>query len=77
MAKAMCIRVQKEFCEECSLALRRFIGGQEGIESIDASEGQITISYDEALIDAERLFAAVCENVERLGYKIITQGESI
>ncbi|HMK59937.1 MAG TPA: hypothetical protein VK452_02185 [Dissulfurispiraceae bacterium] len=72
MANIMCIRVQQEFCEECSLALRRFIGGQDGIESIEASNGQIVISYDAALIDPGQLFASVCENVERLGYKIIT-----
>ena len=68
----MCIRVQKEFCEECSLALRRFIGGQEGVESIEASEGQISIVYDDKTVDGGQLFAAVCENVERLGYKLLT-----
>ncbi len=66
----MCVPVQKEFCGECSLALRRFIGGLEGIKSIDVVDDQISILYDEAVINAERLFAAVCETVEKLGYKI-------
>lgn len=68
--KTMCVPVQKEFCAECALALRRFIGGLEGIESIDVVDDQISIRYDEAFIKDDRLFAAVCENVERLGYKI-------
>lgn len=73
--KTICVRVQKEFCEECSLALRRFIGGLEGIESIEASDGQITITYDDSMVDGGQVFAAVCENVERLGYKLLVQGE--
>ncbi|HTZ18938.1 MAG TPA: hypothetical protein VMB78_10915 [Dissulfurispiraceae bacterium] len=68
--KTMCVPVQKEFCGECSLALRRFIGGLEGIKSIDVVDDQISILYDEKLVEGDRLFAAVCENVERLGYKI-------
>jgi hypothetical protein len=68
--KTMCVPVQKEFCGECSLALRRFIGGLDGIKSIDVVDDQISILYDETVIRRDRLFAAVCENVERLGYKI-------
>jgi len=71
--KTMCVPVQKEFCAECSLALRRFIGGLEGIESIDEVDGQISIQYDDAIIKSDKLFAAVCENVEKLGYKLITK----
>ncbi len=71
MTNTMCIRVQKEFCEECALALRRFIGGLEGVESIESSEGQISIVYDDKRVDSGQLFAAVCENVEKLGYKLL------
>ena len=71
MMKTMCIRVQSDFCEECSLSLMRFIGGLEGIESIDAAEGNISIVYDDMIVDGGQLFAAVCENVEKLGYKIL------
>jgi hypothetical protein len=28
------LKVQKQFCEECSLALRRFVGKLDGVESI-------------------------------------------
>lgn len=69
--RTLCIPVQKEFCEECALALRRFIGGMEGVESIDVIDGQISIDYDEMIINGSILFAAVCENVEKLGYKIL------
>ena len=40
MAK-ITLNVEKMFCEECSLALRRFIGNMEGIESIDIEEGKV------------------------------------
>ena len=34
--------VGKEFCDECSLAVRRFIGHMEGVDSIDVErEGKL------------------------------------
>ncbi len=71
MMKTLCVRVQDDFCEECALYLRRFIGGLEGIESIDATDGNISIVYDDKIVDGGQLFAAACENVEKLGYKIL------
>ena len=37
------LNVEKNFCEECSLELRRFIGNMEGIESIDVEDGKIAV----------------------------------
>lgn len=37
--KKIFLNVQKEFCEECSLALRRFISKMPGVESIDVESG--------------------------------------
>ena len=28
-------KVEDRFCDECALALRRFIGHEEGVESVD------------------------------------------
>ncbi len=35
------LNVPKELCAECSLALRRFVGGKEGVDSIDVENGKI------------------------------------
>lgn len=63
--------LEKEFCAECSLALRRFIGGMEGVESIDAESGEIRINFESSKISAEDLARITRENIEKLGYKIL------
>ncbi|MDI6744511.1 MAG: heavy-metal-associated domain-containing protein [Thermodesulfovibrionales bacterium] len=62
--------VAKEFCDECSLAVRRFIGHMEGVDSIDVERGKIAISFDESKIDVEKLKKITVESIEKLGYKI-------
>lgn len=63
--------VEKDFCTECSLALRRFVGNMDGVESIDVEEGKIAIVFDGAKITAEKLFLISRDNLERLGYRLI------
>jgi copper chaperone CopZ len=40
------LKVQKQFCEECSLALRRFIGKMDGVEAIEVESGKIVIDFN-------------------------------
>lgn len=63
-------RVKKEFCAECSLALRRFVGRLDGVEDVEVSvgEGKITISYDGEKIAGSDLFRISRESIEKLGY---------
>ena len=70
------LNVEKMFCEECSLALRRFIGHMEGVESIDVEEGKVAITFDEAKITGEELSRITRDNIEKLGYKtdILSKG---
>jgi copper chaperone CopZ len=70
MAKVSLI-VQKEFCAECSLALRRFIGGMDGVESIDVGNGSIEIDFDNSKISEETVRKLSRDSVEKLGYKLI------
>lgn len=63
--------VGKTFCEDCSLALRRFIGRMEGVESIDVEEGKIAIAFDGSKITRESLLKITGESIEKLGYKLI------
>lgn len=69
--KKLFLNVQKEFCEECSLALRRFIGKMQGVESIDVENGKIVISFDDSKAREEDLFKLSREGIEKLGYRII------
>jgi copper chaperone CopZ len=63
------LKVQKEFCEECSLALRRFIGKMDGVASIDVGRGAVEITFDARKISAQDLLRISRESVEKLGYK--------
>lgn len=68
--KKISFAVEKTFCEECSLALRRFIGGMDGVESIDVEEGKIVMIFDEDKIAGEDLSRMTRESIEKLGYKL-------
>lgn len=68
--KKISLEVQKEFCEECSLALRRFIGKMDGVESIDVKDGKIEIDFDSSKILESDLIKISRDSMEKLGYKI-------
>jgi copper chaperone CopZ len=59
------LNVEKMFCEECSLALRRFIGHMDRVESIDVEEGKVAITFDEAKITEEDLSRITKESIEK------------
>ena len=65
------LNVEKMFCEECSLALRRFIGHMEGVESIDVEEGKVAVAFDEAKIAEEELSRITKDSIEKLGYRLL------
>lgn len=62
--------VEKHFCAECSLALRRFVGKMDGVDSIEVENGMITISFDDAKIPEEKLVRITKDNIGKLGYKL-------
>jgi copper chaperone CopZ len=62
--------VDKTLCAECSMALRRFIGGMDGVQSIDVEQGKIAVRFDEAEIDEEKVKKITTDSIERLGYRI-------
>jgi len=68
--KTVSLNVQKEFCEECSLALRRFIGHMDGVSSIDVEKGKIVINFDDGRLAEEDILKISRESIEKLGYKI-------
>ncbi|MDA8084339.1 MAG: heavy metal-associated domain-containing protein [Nitrospiraceae bacterium] len=68
--KKISIGVQKEFCAECSLAISRFIGHMEGVDSVDVEEGKVAITFDPSKISEESLSRLTKENIEKLGYRM-------
>jgi copper chaperone CopZ len=64
------LSVPKELCAECSLALRRFIGGMDGVDSIDVENGKIEISFDASKITNDTMAGISKDSIERLGYKL-------
>lgn len=63
-------KVEKRFCEECSLALRRFIGGMDGVNDVHVENGDVVIDFDERTIPEERVRSLARDSIERLGYRI-------
>lgn len=68
--KKVSLNVQKEFCDECSLALRRFIGKVEGVDSIDVEDGRIVIAFDDSKIMETDILKISKESIEKLGYRV-------
>ena len=67
------LNVQKEFCDECSLALMHFIGKIKGVDSITSENGKVALTFDESEITEEFLLKLTRENIEKLGYKIVSE----
>lgn len=68
--KKISLNVQKEFCAECSLALRRFIGKMDGVNSIDTESGKIVIDFDDSKVTEQYLLKISRDNIEKLGYRL-------
>ncbi len=62
-------KVEDKFCDECALALRRFIGHMEGIESVDVEDKKIAVIFDEARVTNEELLTLTTDSLEKLGHK--------
>jgi copper chaperone CopZ len=68
--KVALYNVRNDLCGECSIALRRFIGGMSGVESIDVDHGKIAVKFDETAIEEEKLTKITKDSIEKLGYGI-------
>ncbi len=63
-------KIEDRFCDDCALALRRFIGHLEGIKSIDVENKLIAVSFNPAKMPEERLDRIMKDSLEKLGYKL-------
>jgi len=73
--KAVVFKVRNSLCGECSMALKRFIGGLDGVHSIDEEKGAIKIQFNEKEIGEAKLSNIVKDSIERLGYGVEAQKE--
>ncbi len=68
--KVALFSVESALCADCAMALRRFIGGLDGVGSIDVESGRIAVRFDENAIDEARLKKITQDSIERLGYRL-------
>jgi copper chaperone CopZ len=63
-------RVEKQFCGECASALRRFLGGLDGVSSVSVENGMVAVDYDEERARGVDIGQVAKESIERLGYRL-------
>ncbi len=68
-------KVEDRFCDECALALRRFIGHEDGVESIDVENKMIAVVFNPSKMSEEKLDEITKDSLEKLGHKLIIEGK--
>jgi copper chaperone CopZ len=63
-------KVQKQFCGDCSSALRRFIGGMDGVNAVSVEQGMVAVDYDESKTNNLDVRQVAKDSIERLGYRV-------
>lgn len=65
------VKLQKETCAECAMALRRFIGHMDGVQTVETDDRhRLVVGFDSAKISRASLLRIIRENIEKLGYRI-------
>jgi copper chaperone CopZ len=64
-------KVEEQFCDECALALRRFIGHLDGIESIEVENKLIAVVFNPSQMPEEKLNRITKDSLEKLGHTLI------
>jgi hypothetical protein len=76
MVKKVNLKVQKEFCGECSLALMHFMKNMEGVESVVAENGEVVITYDDSKASGGDIEKIARDSVGTMGYKMEEETEA-
>jgi len=64
-------KIEDRFCEECAMALRRFVGHLDGVESIDVENKAIAVVFNPAKMPEDKLDRITKDSLEKLGHKLI------
>jgi len=67
--KKLAYSVDKSLCAECSMALRRFMGKMDGVDSIDVEGEQVVINFDEDRVKEDFLKKIASDSLSKLGYR--------
>ncbi len=70
------LEVQKQFREECSLALRRFIGKMDVVGAIEVESGRIVIDFNAEKITEKDIMKISKASIEKPGYKLLDEGKN-
>jgi len=73
--KKRLFKVEDQFCDECALALRRFIGHEEGIESVVVENRMIAVVFNPLIMPEERLDKLTKDSIEKLGHTLINANQ--
>ena len=61
-------KVEAQFCDECALALRRFIGHLDGVEAVEVENKMIAVSFNPSKMPGEKLDRIAKDSLEKLGH---------
>ncbi len=64
-------KVEEQFCDECALALRRFIGHLDGVESIEVENKMIAVVFNPSKMPDQELDRITKDSLEKLGHTLI------
>lgn len=69
--RKLLFKVEEQFCDECALALRRFIGHMDGVKSVGVEERKIAVEFDDTKINGDELARITIDSLDKLGHKLI------
>ncbi len=69
--RKLTFNIEDQFCDECALALQRFIGHLDGVESIDVEEKKIAIVFDNVKMTDDDIIRITSDSLDKLGLKLI------
>ncbi|MBI5099814.1 MAG: hypothetical protein HZB30_11310 [Nitrospirae bacterium] len=64
-------KVESNLCDDCVLALRRFIGHLDGVDDIDVEDGRVVVNFDELKITDKEISRITKDSMEKLGYRLV------
>ncbi len=71
------VNVGPLYCYDCVTALRRFVGGMKGIESVEVEDGMVEVRYSAAEISEREVLKIISDTVQKLGYSIIESSDKL
>ncbi|HEY6011339.1 MAG TPA: heavy-metal-associated domain-containing protein [Nitrospirota bacterium] len=68
--KTLTFTIKDIVCEECSLALRRYLSGFAGVGSVEVEGRNVAVVFDQEKISRETVIDIARDSLEKLGHKL-------